>query len=33
MASVIFRGEGACMGFTGVNVGLRGESGVSGYGA
>ena len=32
MASVIFRGEGARMGFTGVNAGLRGESGMSGYG-
>lgn len=30
-ASVIFRGEGARMGFTGVNVGLvGGESGISG---
>lgn len=28
---VIFRGEGACLGFMGV--GLRGEIGVSGYGA
>lgn len=29
--SVIFRAEGARVGFTGVNVGLGGERGISGY--